>query len=142
MRYFLFALMMCLSLPVMAQVTGDDAAERLALSQELHKIKPTKPQVDRAIENVARQLTDSQQRVFAATIKRVLSYPAIEQASINAMADVFTKEELETMLEYHKKPAAQSAAAKQEQYQSQVSPEITRMLDRALMEMRTGGAAR
>ena len=54
------------------------------------------------------------------------------------MAEIYTLPELEAMVEYYSKPEAKSAAEKQEAYQDKVGPEITKMLDKALMEMRTG----
>lgn len=131
---------MVLSFPVHAQVVGEDAEKRLQLSKELHEIKPIKPRIDRSIDNIASQLREEDQRSFAANVKRILNYNAIKNASINAMAEIYTLQELEAMVEYYAKPEAKSAAEKQDDYQNRVGPEITKMMDKALMEMRTGGS--
>ncbi len=142
MRYFLFTLILCLSFPAIAQdaevVTQNDLERRLELSKELHVIKPIKPRIDNSINTIAKQLKAGDQRTFAATVKRIINYKTIETTSINAMAEVYTTEELAAMVEYYSKPEAVSAAEKQAAYQDKVGPEITKMLDRALMEMRTG----
>ena len=127
-------------LPVQAQVSAENAEQRMELSRQLHEIKPIKPRIDKSIDNIARQMKNTDQRAFAATVKRILNYNAIKTASIKAMADIYTLEELEAMIEYYSKPEAKSAAEKQDEYQERVSPEITKMMDKALMEMRTGGS--
>jgi len=140
MRYFLLTLLFCFSLPALAQVTESDAEKRMELSEKLHEIKPIKPRIDRSINTIANQMKQSDQRAFAATVKRILNYNAIETASIKAMAEIYTVPELEAMIEYYQKPEAISAAEKQDEYQARVAPEITKMMDKALMEMRTGGS--
>lgn len=140
MRYFLVAFLLFVSLPVQAQVSVETAERRLELSKQLHEIKPIKPRIDHSIDNIANQMKNTDQRAFAATVKRILNYNSIKTASINAMAEIYTVEELEAMIEYYSKPEAKSAAEKQDEYQQRVSPEITKMMDKALMEMRTGGS--
>lgn len=138
MRTFLLALILCLSFPAVAQETPENMDRRLELSKEIHVIKPIKPRIDDSINRIASQLKAGDQRTFAATVKRIINYQTIETASINAMAEIYTLAELEAMVEYYSKPEAKSAAEKQEAYQDKVGPEITKMLDKALMEMRTG----
>lgn len=141
MKHFLFTLcVLLISFPAAAQVVGEDAAERLALSKEYHKLRPVKPQVDQAIEVVAKQLPEVDRKVFTARIKQALNYKAIETFSVEAMAEIFTVDEFKAMISYYSKPEAQSAAEKLPQYQQKMGPEIIKMLDRQLMEMRTGGA--
>ena len=140
MKYFLLSLFVLLPLSVSAQVVGEDAVKRMELSKQLHEIKPIKPRIDRSIDQIASHLKQADQRTFAVTVKRILNYKAIETASIKAMAEIYTVPELEAMIEYYSKPEARSAAEKQDEYQDRLSPEITKMMDQALMEMRTGGS--
>ncbi len=137
MRLFLI-LFLLIALPAHAQDGMGDMETRLKLSKEIHDLKPVKPRIDKTIDSISKKLKESDQRSFAATVKRILNYKIIETSSINAMAEIYTAAELAAMLEYYKKPEAISAAEKQEEYQEKVSPEITKMLDKALMEMRTG----
>lgn len=123
-----------------AKPSGDAAtfARRLELSKEMHKLRPAAEQIDTAIASVASQMPAAQAEAFKANIGNLLNYRAIEQISINAMAETFTLEELEAMVEYNSKPEAASIAQKYGAYQQIVSPEIVRMIDRAIMRMRTG----
>ena len=125
-----------------AQAEPTPAEQRFALSKELHRIKPVKPQIDRAIDRMAAQIPDpAEQKAFAASIRRALNYKGIEETSMKAMADIFTLEELQAMVAYYSKPEAISAAEKMPEYQKVLGDEMTKMLDRAMMEFRTGRAA-
>ena len=74
-------------------------------------------------------------------MRGVLNYQAIEKISIDAMAETYTLPELQAMVDYYSKPEAISAAAKDQAYGQKVYPEIMRMLDAAMMKVRTGGDA-
>lgn len=118
-----------------------DFARRVELATEMHKLRPTAEQVDAAVESVSRQLPPEQASNFKVNAGNMLNYRAIEKISINAMAETFTTEELEAMVDYYSKPEAKSIAGKYETYQQKVGPEIVKMIDRAIMRMRTGDAA-
>jgi hypothetical protein len=106
----------------------------------MHEINPTRNQVNAAIEQVALRQPESEREAFKTTMRAALNYQAIEKISVDAMADTYTKAELEAMVGYFSKPEAQSAAAKDYIYNRKVYPEIARMLDQAIIRMRTGGA--
>ena len=57
------------------------------------------------------------------------------------MAETFTASELEKMVEYFGSDEAKSIAQKLPVYQAIVEPEITKMMDAALMKLRTGATA-
>ena len=107
----------------------------------MHELRPVKPQVDRAIENVAQALPEAQRQEFKLSMQRILNYPAIENLSVEIMADTYSAEELEVMVTYYQNPIAQSAAEKTVDYQKKLGPEIIRIMDRAMMEIRTGGSS-
>ncbi|MFN3700296.1 MAG: hypothetical protein ACK4VI_02090 [Alphaproteobacteria bacterium] len=122
-------------------IDDPDAAtfpRRLELATEMHKIRPSAAQVDAAVESVAAQMPRMQADSFKASMRNILNYRAIERISTHAMAETFTVEELEAMLEYYSKPEAQSAQDKFELYQNKISPEIVRMIDQGIMRMRAG----
>lgn len=119
---------------------GSDYQARLALSKEMHEIRPAAEQVNNAIDSVALKMPESARNDFKTKMRNFLNYRAIERISINAMAETYTLEELEAMVEYYSKPEAQSAVEKTSEYQQKVQPEIVRMIDRAVMQMRTGNA--
>lgn len=117
---------------------AEDFEQRYEIAREMHKLRPVKTQVDNAIETVAARLPQAQRENFRMSMKNVLNYNAIEKVSVNAMAETFTLAELEAMLEYNKKPEAISANQKFSDYQAKVGPEIVRMIDKAMMRIRTG----
>ena len=105
----------------------------------MHALRPTKDQVYNAIDQVAMSQPADQQEAFKTAMKSVLNYKAIEKISIDAMAETYTLAELQAMVDYFSKPEAISAAAKETEYSKKVYPEIIRMLDQAMMKVRTGG---
>ena len=117
---------------------GSDFKE--ALAKEMHEIRPAAEQVDSAIDSVALKMQQASREGFKSKMRNLLDYRAIERISVSAMAETYTLEELEAMIEYYSKPEAQSALDKTAVYQQKVAPEIVRMIDRAVMQMRTGGA--
>ena len=118
-----------------------DLSTRLELSRKMHELRPVKPQVDRAIDNVAQALPEIQRREFKLSMQRILNYPAIENLSVEIMADTYSAEELQVMVTYYQNPIAQSAAEKTVDYQQKLGPESMRIMDRAMMEIRTGGSS-
>lgn len=116
-----------------------DSGRRQELAVQMNERRPASAQVDIAIGQIAEQLPESDRDGFITFMKNNLDYKAIENISIDAMAETFTVEELEAMVEYYSKPEALSASEKLPEYQKKVSPEITRMIDKVMMKARTGG---
>ena len=112
--------------------------KRLKLAQEMHKLRPTRPQVDNAILRASLAVPEGEREPFIAAMKTVLNYKAIERISVDAMVEVYTLEELQAMVDYYSKPEAQSAAQKVRDWAMLVQPEINRMIDKAMMRVRTG----
>jgi hypothetical protein len=137
----LFLTFLVITIPTYVSAQENDAATRLDLAREYHEYRPVKPQIDRAIENVAGNLPENTREEFTLAMQRMLNYPAIESLSVEIMADIYTTEELEAMVAYYKQPIAQAAADKAVEYQKRLGPEIVKILDRAMMEIRTGGSA-
>ncbi len=115
-----------------------DLEERIALAKKMHEINPTRNQVNGAIDDIARSQPASEREAFKTTMRGALNYQAIEKISIDAMAETYTKAELQAMVDYFGKPEAQSAAAKDWIYNKKVYPEVARMLDQSMMRLRTG----
>ncbi len=128
-----------------APATSDEAASfarRLELAKKMHDFRPAAEQVDNAIDSVSKRLPGTEAETFKANMRNLLNYRSIEQISINAMAQTYTEEELAAMVEYYSKPEAQSASKKFQVYQDKVTPDIVRMIDQAVMKLRTGGAGK
>lgn len=128
---------------VFAQDNGsdDDMATRMNLAKMMHEIKPARGQVEAAIEAVAARLQPQQQEDFIAKMTDIFDFERLQQISTEAMAEVFTEAELQKMVDYYGSREAQSISEKMPVYQSVMQPEITKMLDEAIIEVRTGAPA-
>jgi hypothetical protein len=119
------AIVVCLmSPPAFAQ--DDDIGARLDLARKMHEFRPSKMQVDGAIGQVSAMLPEREREAFKMAMKQVLNYKAIEELSVDAMAQTYTEAELQ-------------ASDKAGDYAAKVQPEIVEMIDKAMMRMRTGG---
>lgn len=124
-----------------AKAENDDKdvlAKKIELARQMHHIRPTRTQVDSAVMSAAMTLPTSERQNFIITMKSMLNYNAIERISIDAMVDTYTLVELELMVEYFSKPEAVSASAKVQNWARKVNPDIVRMIDEAIMRIRTG----
>lgn len=127
--------------PVAKPESTQDAstlAKRLELAQKMHEIRPTRDQVDNAIRRASESVPAKDKEAFIAAMSTILNYKAIERISIDAMAEVYTVAELEAMIEYYSKPEAKSATSKVRDWAAIVQPEINRIIDKAMMRVRTG----
>lgn len=114
--------------------------QKTELARQMHQFRPVQDQVNGAVDAVARMQPPADREAFRVAMRRVLNYKAIERVSIDAMVDTYTLEELEAMVEYYSKPEARSASEKFDTYAGKVQPEIVRMIDAAIMRVKTGGA--
>lgn len=119
-----------------------DYDRRVKLATELHTLRPTKPQVYDAIDRVSTMQPQADRAAFVTAMRNILDYRAIEKISVDAMADTYTAEELEAMVEYYKQPAAQSAMTKEAAYGQKVYPEIIKLLDQAMIKVRAGDGSK
>lgn len=113
---------------------------RLALAKQMQELRPVKEQVDTAIEMYIAQIPEAQREAYKLSIRKALNYQALEKLSVDAMAETYTEAELKALVEHYSKPEARSASDKYEAYAGKVYPEITRMLDKAMMGVKTGNA--
>lgn len=127
-----------------AAVPAQDPAtldQRVALAKRWHELMPVpvRDQVNGAIDEVANTQPENEREIFRANMRNALNYQALEKISIDAMAEIYTVPELQARVDYYSKPEAQSAAKKDNSYAEKIYPEIIRMLDKAIMQARTGG---
>jgi len=113
-------------------------AKKVKLAKEMHQIRPTRNQIDRAVRQAASNLPEYERAKYIAAMTSMLNYNAIERISIDAMVETHSLKEIESMVEYFSKPEAQSASKKIGPWARKVQPEIVRMIDRAMMRLRTG----
>ncbi len=112
--------------------------KKIALAQEMHKIRPTREQVDSAVLKASLSLPKYKRKGFIDSMSMMLNYNAIERISVDAMISTYTLLELESMVEYYSKPEARSASKKVISWAKIVQPEIITMIDKALMRIKTG----
>lgn len=113
-------------------------AQKIELAKKMHAIRPTQEQVDSAVNRAAMSLPESDRGKFTTAMRSMLNYNAIERISIDAMVEIYSLKELESMVEYFSKPEAISASKKVSDWAQKVQPEIIHMIDRAMMRIRTG----
>lgn len=141
MRLFLFCIMTLILLPVYTQAHAQESSEearKLELAEQMHEFRPVREQVESAINRFAQTQAPEQREAFKTAMRNVINVNALEKISVEAYADTFTLAELEAMVEYYAKPEARSASDKYADYSAIVYPEIVKMMDRALMRMKTG----
>lgn len=124
-----------------AQRQAPDWAERLALATRMHEIDPAASQLDDAIATVSARLPASERKGFEIAMKKILDYKTLEKTSIEAMAETFTLAELKAMVAYNETPEARAISEKFPLYQQKVQPRVYEMLDRAMMQVRTGSVS-
>ena len=127
-----------LLIPVLA-VADSTLDRRIELARKIHDLQPVKAQVDSAIRAYVAVFPPSQHEKIEASLSSILNHEAIETVSLDAYVDTFTVEELEVMYNYYALPQYESISEKSEAYNSVVYSEIVRLLDRAMMRVRTGG---
>ena len=113
-------------------------AKKLALAKTMHEIRPVRTQVDAAVKRVSERLPAYERQNFVVTMQSMLNYNAIERISTDSMVDTYTLLELQSMVEYFSKPEARSASTKVSSWAKAVHPEIVRMIDSAMMRIKTG----
>lgn len=116
----------------------DILAKKLRLAKKMHQIRPTREQVDSAVNRAALSLPQNEQQGFLNAMRSILNYNAIERISIDAMVETYTLVELKSMVDYFSKPEAMSASRKINSWALQVQPEIARMIDKAMIRLKTG----
>ncbi len=112
--------------------------KKVELAKTMHVIRPTRDQVEAAVNRVALRLAPQDRQNFIIAMRASLNYNAIERISIDAMVETYTLKELESMVEYYSKPEAESASRKIGSWAGQVQPQIAKMLDEAMMRIKTG----
>lgn len=113
-------------------------AKKISLAREMHKIRPTREQVDSAVNRASLVMPARERQSFIDAMKGMLNYNAIERISIDAMIETYTLKELDAMVTYYSKPEAKSASDKISNWASIVQPEVVNMIDKAMMRIRAG----
>lgn len=119
----------------------DDEAsytERLALSHKMHEIWPIRPKIENALDVVSEQIQPDKRLEFKSGMRRAISFEALEEQSIEAMADIFTVEELRAMIDFYGSKEGRSVSHKTTDYEQALLPLMTKMIDKALLDSKLG----
>jgi len=112
--------------------------KRLALSKQMHEIWPTRPKIESAIDAVGEQIPEAERTKFKAAMRRAVKFQALEEKSIETMAEIFTVKELESMIEFYGSKEGRSVAFKTGDYEAALQPLLIEMIDKALLDTRLG----
>ena len=164
-RYFLlFAFAITLSFPVFAQEKAnfvvvapevskgeiepaddtvkmsEDAAyeARLKLSRDMHEIWPVRPKIERALDKIAEQIEPQNRMRFKSAMRKAINFNTVEQTSIEAMADIFTADELKAMITFYGSKEGRSVSFKTDDYERALQPVLVKMLDKAILDTKLG----
>ncbi len=146
-RIGVWVLVFCIcvaALPAGAQeaARSADYQQRLELARKMHEIRPTSLQVQAAVDRAARTVPEAEKSVFKEKVMASIDQKVLEDISVKAMAEVFTVPELQRMIDYFSTPESRAISQKTPLYQGMIQPEITKMLDAALLKMRLGGGGK
>ena len=149
--FFFLAVLIAGGVPAAAQETKapasvaaapeEDLQQRVELATKMHQFRPVRDDIESTLSRVAQNLPQRDRQLFHDRMMAAIDLDKLEKLSIDSMAKTFTLDELQGMVDYYSSPRAQSIAAKMPIYQQMVQPEIGRMLDRALMDLRIGTPA-
>lgn len=133
-----------LAMPAFAQgeaaTEGAVPASRLELAQKMHEIWPIRTRMETAIDSIAEGFPEDKQPQIKAAMRKSVKFDQLEEASIKAMAETFTDEELREMIKFYGSETGKSISAKTGIYEQALRPSMMQMIDKAMLEMRTGGA--
>lgn len=122
------------------ETAADDPTyeRRLELARQMHEIWPTRLKVEKALNHAASKMPVQNRAAFKSGMRQAIKYKLLEEDSIDAMVKVFTVEELEAMVEFHGSEIGRAVNSKIDLYQAEIAPSFTRMMDKALMDVKTG----
>lgn len=132
-----------LSAPAFAQegaAPANISAKRLELAEKMHEIWPIRTRMETAIDSVAEGFPADKRPEIKAAMRKSVQFDQLEEASIKAMAETYNEEELAAMIEFYGSETGRSISAKTSQYEFALRPIMVQMIDKAMLELRTGMA--
>ena len=118
-----------------------DFDQRLELAAKMHEIWPVRVRVEEALDMASESFDQFERPAFKAKMRQAIKFEQLEEESIEIMAKLYTVKELEAMIAFYGSPEGRAISAKSGDYSAALEPVITRMLDAALMDVRTGSTA-
>ena len=123
-------------IPGTEKLSDAELKERTELATEFHKVRNLRVTINRALEEVGKDLPEEKRIMYLRDVQKVFKYDQVEKASIDAMARIFTTAELRAMIDYYKKPEAKSASNKMAFYEQKLTEELKRALDDAFVQIK------
>lgn len=117
---------------------GADEQARLELAGKMHEIWPIRSRIEAALNAIAQNLPEERQTEVKAAMRKAIKFEQLEEESIKAMAEVFSTDELKAMIEFYGSDAGKAISAKTQDYEGLLRPILTRMIDAAMLDVRTG----
>lgn len=124
--------------PVVKSTTDPDYAKKLELAKQMQEIQPVRKQVDDVVQQASASLAPAARDRFLKMTQSAFDYDKLAKASIDAMTEIFTVAELQKMVDYYGSAEAKTTVPKIPLYQQKLQPMIFQMLDKAMIEQRTG----
>lgn len=112
--------------------------ERLELSKEMHKIWPIRQKVEGALDAVSERIKEENRLKFKAGMRQAIDFEKLEEASIQAMADIYSVAELNKMIEFYGSKEGRSISVKTGDYENALQPLMIKMVDKALLDAKMG----
>ena len=119
-------------------VDADKEGERLELSKQMHKIWPIRQKVESALDAVSERISEKDRLKFKSGMRRAIDFDKLEEASIQAMADIYSVAELEKMIEFYGSKEGRSISVKTGDYEKSLQPLMIQMMDKALLDAKMG----
>jgi hypothetical protein len=116
----------------------DDVKTRIELAREMHEIWPIRVKVENALERISERVEASQRVRFKAAMRQAIKFEALEQASEEAMADIFTAKELQAMIDFYGSKEGRSVSHKTADYERALEPLLVKMIDKAILDTKLG----
>ena len=125
------------------KASNDDAAneamsDTMTLSKKMHDIWPMRQKVELALDNIAARLPEGERTKFKGAMRRSIDFDALEQASTDAMADIFSEAELQKMIDFYGSKEGRSVSHKLKDYEAALQPLMIQMMDKALLNAKLG----
>lgn len=130
-----------LSTPAFAQGEAAEpaaSAKRLELAGKMHEIWPIRTRMETAIDSVAEGFPEDKRVEIKAAMRKSVQFDQLEEASIKAMAETYTEEELTAMIDFYGSETGRTISAKTSQYEFALRPIMVQMIDKAILSLRTG----
>ncbi len=134
-------LFVLIAIPAFAQEGQSEIAvtpKRLELAGKMHEIWPIRTRIESALDSAAQSFPVERQTEIKAAMRKSIKFDQVEEASKRAMAETFTEEELEAMITFYGSEAGRAVSAKTGDYEGALRPVLIEMLDKAMLDLRTG----